>query len=386
MRVLSCGAGRQTLTLAMLSAEGALPKLDAAVFADTGWEPKAVYRQLDRLEREVLQPAGIPLYRVSKGNLRDDVLNPDKMRSIPAHTLGKPVEVRDPLAYKPCDCEWARLDATEVVDDEQETPPYPDCDKCSNKGLVVALWGPPYLKPTHGMQNRRCTQIYKLNKILQQTRLLLGAPVRDPKPCRYCSGAGERIAPWRAKRGEYVMGTCSVCEGEGVISEVGQPPKGVWAEQWIGFSADEVGRVSNSGDTRYSRSRYPLLELGMTVTQCLAYLKSRGWESVVKSACIGCPYHGNAAWRRMRDTDPESWRDAVEFDKQYRHGAGMQQERYLHISRLPLDQAPIDRIRPSEWLQPSLLDAVVELDLERLENGDPDGCSPWACRSGEAVS
>lgn len=326
LRVLSLGAGVQSTTLLLLAAEGRLPKLDAAVFADTGWEPAAVYEHLDRLETEVARPARIPVYRVSTGNLRADVLDPNKMRSIPAYTLGKDGE--------------------------------------------------------RGMLNRRCTQLYKLNPILAQTRLLLGARVGEARPCRFCDGSGERVAPWRAKRGEDIAGPCSVCDGEGTLSRIGQPPAGTWAEQWIGFSTDEIGRVSTRGDTRYSRSRHPLLELGMSRVQCEAYLRSRGWGDTAKSACVGCPFHGNAAWRRMRDTDPAAWQDAVAFDREYRRGPGMEHERYLHISRLPLDQAPTDRIQRRELEQTDLFDALYE---QQLEDGDPDGCSPWACRSGQPV-
>ncbi|GAP46917.1 hypothetical protein [Streptomyces azureus] len=329
LRLLSLGAGVQSTTLLMLAAEGRLPGLDGAIFADTGWEPAAVYEHLDRLEEEIAKPAGIPIYRVSTGRIQDDVLDPDKQRSLPAHT-------RDP----------------ETGED--------------------------------GMLNRRCTQTYKLTPILRQTRLLLGATTSDPKPCRYCDGKGKRIAPWRIKRNDMTPGPCSVCDGTGTLSRVNQPPAGVWAETWIGFSTDEIGRVSDRGDTRYSRSRHPLLELNMSRTQCDAYLKHHGWTSVEKSACIGCPFHGNAEWRRMRDTDPESWREAVAFDKAYRTGPGLRHERFLHISRLPLSEAPIDKIRRSEWQMDTIFDAAYEAEL--AENGDPDGCSPWACRSGQPVT
>ncbi|MGW4075944.1 hypothetical protein ACWELB_20940 [Streptomyces asiaticus] len=181
------------------------------------------------------------------------------------------------------------------------------------------------------------------------------------------------------------MADCSVCDGLGTVSRVGSPPAGVWAEQWIGFSTDEITRVSNRGDTRYSKSRYPLLELNMSRAQCEAYLKARGWGSVAKSACIGCPFHGNAEWRRMRDTDPASWWDAVAFDREYRQGLGMNHERFLHISCKPLDQAPIDKIQRREQQQVDMFDVEYEAGLERAEEGDPDGCSPWACRSGSAV-
>lgn len=326
LRVLSLGAGVQSTTILLLAAEGRLPKLDAAIFSDTGWEPKAVYEHLDRLEREVAKPAGIPIYRVNNGNLRDDALDPNKMRSIPAYTAGQNGE--------------------------------------------------------RGMQNRKCTQQYKLRPVLEQVRLLLGATASQERPCKHCNGEGERVAPWREKRGETEVGPCSVCDGLGTISRVGQPPRDAWVEQWIGFSTDEITRVSNRGDTRYSKSRYPLLDLDMSRNQCDAYLRHHGWTSVAKSACIGCPFHGNRAWRQMRDNDPTSWRDAVAFDAAYRHGAGMEHERFLHLSCLPLDQAPIDRVQRREMAeqQISVFDALYETQL--AEEGDPDGCSPWSCRSG----
>jgi len=72
IRVLSLGAGVQSSTL-LMSCRGVLPKLDAAVFADTQWEPKAVYTWLEFL-REEASRAGIPVHVVTAGNLRDDAL------------------------------------------------------------------------------------------------------------------------------------------------------------------------------------------------------------------------------------------------------------------------------------------------------------------------
>ena len=325
MRTLSLGAGVQSTTLLLLSALGELPKLDCAIFADTGWEPRAVYEHLDRVEREVAAPAGIPVYRVSRGNLREDLLNPDKMSMIPAFTL--------------------------------------------------APGG------SRGMQGRKCTGNYKLAPIQAKTRLLLGANATE-RPCRFCDG-GRRIAPWRAKRGDQTPGECSVCDGSGFLVRIGQPPRSRYAEQWVGFSTDEITRVSGHSDTRYSRSRYPLLELGMSREQCIAYLRHHGWTSVAKSACIGCPYHGNKHWRQMRDETPGEFAEAVRFDEDYRTGPGMASERFLHISCKPLASAPIDSIQRNETVQLDLLDAAF---AARLEEGDPDGCSPYGCRSGQPVS
>jgi hypothetical protein len=72
VRILSLGAGVQSSTLLLMACEGE-EHLDAAIFADTGWEPWWVYQHLEGLEK-VAKVAGIPLYRVSAGSLRTDAL------------------------------------------------------------------------------------------------------------------------------------------------------------------------------------------------------------------------------------------------------------------------------------------------------------------------
>ena len=71
IKVLSLGAGVQSTTVLLMSCRGELPKLDAAVFADTQWEPKAVYKHLAWLEVEA-RGHGIPVYQSTAGNLRED--------------------------------------------------------------------------------------------------------------------------------------------------------------------------------------------------------------------------------------------------------------------------------------------------------------------------
>lgn len=72
MKILSLGAGVQSTTLALMAAAGEIGDMpDAAIFADTGWEPKHVYDHLDKLEKAL----PFPLYRVSSGNLRNDIAN-----------------------------------------------------------------------------------------------------------------------------------------------------------------------------------------------------------------------------------------------------------------------------------------------------------------------
>jgi 3'-phosphoadenosine 5'-phosphosulfate sulfotransferase (PAPS reductase)/FAD synthetase len=73
IEVLSLGAGVQSTTVLLMSIKGELPKLDHAIFADTGWEPKAVYDQLEWLTGEA-EGAGIKVHIVRQGNIREDAL------------------------------------------------------------------------------------------------------------------------------------------------------------------------------------------------------------------------------------------------------------------------------------------------------------------------
>lgn len=72
-RVLSLGAGIQSSCLLLMSCRGILPKLDYAVFADTGWEPKAVYDQLEFLKGEAAK-VGIEVVILGGRNLRNDAM------------------------------------------------------------------------------------------------------------------------------------------------------------------------------------------------------------------------------------------------------------------------------------------------------------------------
>jgi hypothetical protein len=88
MRILSLGAGVQSSTLALMIAHGEVPMVDAAIFADTGWEPKKVYTWLDWLEKQL----PFPVHRVAAGNLRDDIIagtnsTGQTFRSVPWHML-----------------------------------------------------------------------------------------------------------------------------------------------------------------------------------------------------------------------------------------------------------------------------------------------------------
>lgn len=92
VRVLSLGGGVQSTTLLLMSLSGELEPLDAAIFSDTGFEPRAVYRHLDWLRGEC-EHAGLPLSTVSAGNIREHVL---EMVATDREFPGLPLHAVDP--------------------------------------------------------------------------------------------------------------------------------------------------------------------------------------------------------------------------------------------------------------------------------------------------
>jgi hypothetical protein len=68
-----------------------------------------------------------------------------------------------------------------------------------------------------------------------------------------------------------------------------------------------------------------------------------GWTAP-KSSCIGCPFHSDSEWRRIKDNHPEAWAEAVEFDKLIRDGGslrGMRGQQFAHKSMKPLDEVDL---------------------------------------------
>lgn len=89
IRVLSLGAGVQSSTLLRMCIAGDIEPVQHAVFADTGWEPRAVYAHLETLRVEA-EAAGIGFHVVSNGNLREDALDPNhRFASMPLHVTNK---------------------------------------------------------------------------------------------------------------------------------------------------------------------------------------------------------------------------------------------------------------------------------------------------------
>lgn len=253
MRVLSLGAGVQSSTVLRMSLHGELPALDHAIFADTGWEPAAVYDHLETLKIECAE-AGLPLHVVSKGNIRDD------------------------------------LRARNTID---------------GKGRFASI--PLFIKNpdgTSGMGRRQCTSEYKVQPITRKQRELMGLKPRQ------------------------------------------RAPKVPTVEVVLGISWDETQRMRDPQHAWQIHS-YPLVDLRMDRTDCLRWNGEHDFPPPPRSACIGCPFHTDREWLRMRENDLESWDDAVAVDRAIRNDdaivrRGMGGTQYLHRQLRPLPEVVLE--------------------------------------------
>ncbi len=169
---------------------------------------------------------------------------------------------------------------------------------------------PFYSKGGQGKSLRKCTTEYKIVPVERKIRELLGL------------SKGQR---W---------------------------PKEQAVEQWFGISLDEIQRMKVS-QRKAVEFRYPLVEMRMTRGDCTLWCERNGYPIPPRSACIGCPYHNNDEWRRIRN-NPDEWASAIKFDAAIRLSPGMTSKTYLHRDCMPLEE--VDLSTPADHGQLSFLD------------------------------
>lgn len=149
LRALSLGAGVQSTTMALMAAHGEIgPMPDCAIFADTGWEPRAVYDHLEWLMSGNVLP--FPVHIVSAGNIRDDLMaagDGNRWASIPAFAKAvTPAGVVVP------------------VYDEDDDGALIEIGSRSTSRETISI----------GMIRRQCTTDYKIVPIRRKVRELAG--------------------------------------------------------------------------------------------------------------------------------------------------------------------------------------------------------------------
>lgn len=128
-------------------------------------------------------------------------------------------------------------------------------------------------------------------------------------------------------------------------------PKTASVVQSFGLSYDEPGRVAKV-KANHARNnwklKFPLYDMEMTRADCVKWLTDYGVpHETPRSACTFCPYRSNAEWKRLKETDPESFAQAVEADrairdKHSRCNQGMRDLMWLHRSCKPLEEIDFD--------------------------------------------
>ena len=159
---------------------------------------------------------------------------------------------------------------------------------------------PVYLKGRDGegdgIGRRQCTENYKVKPIRRRVREMLGLKPR------------QRV------------------------------PAGTTVEMWLGISTDEAIRMKTPRD-RWVNNRYPLIEAGMSRRDCADWWAARYDRPLERSACAACPFQSRARWVETKRRWPDLFAEAVEIDANLRRGLSLDKTPYLHMSRLPLDEA-----------------------------------------------
>lgn len=112
IHVISLGAGVQSSTMALMAAHGEIePMPEFAIFADTQWEPRAVYDWLAYLETRL----PFPVVRVTAGDIRKDQVEnrqrggraggANRFAALPYYTKG-PHDVREGRVRRQCTAEY----------------------------------------------------------------------------------------------------------------------------------------------------------------------------------------------------------------------------------------------------------------------------------------
>ena len=114
---------------------------------------------------------------------------------------------------------------------------------------------------------------------------------------------------------------------------------------WLGISTDESQRMKTNR-VNWITNVYPLIELGLSRSHCVALGQYYLGYQVPKSACYFCPFTNHERWLSMKQNDPETFQKAVEFDRKVRDLPTFGKSNYpcyIHSSGTPLESAVLDQ-------------------------------------------
>lgn len=118
-------------------------------------------------------------------------------------------------------------------------------------------------------------------------------------------------------------------------------------KMWIGISRDECHRMKPSKKA-WIENIYPLVDRSITRMRCITWMEQHGFPEPPRSACSFCPFHSQEEWRRLRDSDPVAFQEAVKFEGDYQVALGtiprISGVPFLHRSCVPLSTADLSEL------------------------------------------
>lgn len=116
----------------------------------------------------------------------------------------------------------------------------------------------------------------------------------------------------------------------------------------LGISTDEIQRAKPGTDERepVQFRTYPLLDLGISRTECKRIIADAGLPVPPKSSCYFCPYHSIEAWRDLKRNEPDLFAKSVELEATLRdRREALGKDDVFFTDRfVPLDQAIDDQL------------------------------------------
>ncbi len=83
---------------------------------------------------------------------------------------------------------------------------------------------------------------------------------------------------------------------------------------WQGISTDEAARMKESRNP-WIKHRWPLIENGVSRSDCLAWMKANSYPKPVKSSCLFCPLQSRAQWKEKKAKGGAEWLQILDVER-----------------------------------------------------------------------
>ena len=107
------------------------------------------------------------------------------------------------------------------------------------------------------------------------------------------------------------------------------------ADQWIGYTIDEMDRMRVYRDGQPWQHVYPLIDKRLNRGNCIALVERMGWPTPPRSACWMCPFRSDEEWQTEQQETPGDFQKAIEFEAEAQQ---VDPHIFLHRSCKPIGE------------------------------------------------